>query len=228
MNPCSATDEMGAHPSDIPVPAWAALVRYLESRLDAERAATARVLHDELGGLLVAAKMDLADLQHSLADRPQLLAAAQRAQRGLELAIATERRLGETLQPGLLVHVGLIAALRGYLEDYRGPEGRRVHATLPQQEAELPLPHRTALYQAVKEALDYACEHTAGSLTLGIAVASDVITVRVAPIGATEPARADARLLAIRHRLQSLRGTAEMESSAGQQELVMRAPCRAA
>jgi signal transduction histidine kinase len=210
--------------------AWGTLVRHLESQLDAERAATARVLHDELGGLLVAAKMDLADLQRSLgAQAPSALGAAQRAQRGVELAIATERRLVETLQPGLLVHVGLIAALRGHLEYFRGPEGRRVHAMLPVEEAELPLPRRTALYQAVKEALELACEHAAESLTLAIAVASDVITVRLAPFAVPEQPAADARLLAIRHRLQSLRGTAEMAlSSAGQRELVLRAPCLAA
>ena len=42
------------------------LTRYLERRLDEERATVAEELHDGLGGLLVAAKMDLSHIEHAL------------------------------------------------------------------------------------------------------------------------------------------------------------------
>lgn len=42
------------------------LARYLERCLDEERATIAEELHDGLGGLLVAAKMDLSHIEHAL------------------------------------------------------------------------------------------------------------------------------------------------------------------
>src|SRR5262249_7136526 len=94
----------------------ALLASYLQTRSDEERAQLAREVQDSLGGLLVAAKMDLNHMeQESVPDPPALAARLAKVRESLDAAIALNRRLVEALHPGLLVHIGLCAALRWYI-----------------------------------------------------------------------------------------------------------------
>ncbi len=96
-------------------PAW---VTHLQSVTEQEKAGLARELHDELGGLLVAASMDLAWLDHELATAPpecrtgELRRRLHRLRDALASAVDIKRRIIEELRPTLLDNVGLFAALR--------------------------------------------------------------------------------------------------------------------
>jgi signal transduction histidine kinase len=205
--------------------AWGELATYLEGQMDEERASTARILHDEIGGLLVAAKMDLGDLERTLTSQAsELTAQAARAQRGLELALAAERRLAEALQPGLLIHVGIIAALRWHLATIPQPDGTAVHAMLPDEEVPMAVPRRNALYRAVQEAVSFVCTAGAQPVTVEVTTRSDWVTVRLSRV-ARPPFRAlDPRLLAVRHRVLSLRGSLDITETHGTAQLVISAP----
>ena len=88
-----------------------ALVDYLHSRAETERGDLARELHDNLGGLLVAAMMDMAWIQQNrdpIADMPMRLG---RVSDSLRSGIDLKRQLVERLQPSLLREVGLYSAL---------------------------------------------------------------------------------------------------------------------
>ena len=93
----------------------AALSNHLQALSEREKSELARKLHDELGGLLTAAKMDLSWLQSRLEG-----AAIQErlAQLGgvLDEAMDLKRRVVEELRPSLLDHFGLPTALRAYVE----------------------------------------------------------------------------------------------------------------
>jgi signal transduction histidine kinase len=92
-----------------------ALSNHLQALSEREKSELARKLHDELGGLLTAAKMDLSWLQARLEG-----AAIQErlAQLGsvLDEAMDLKRRVVEELRPSLLDHFGLPTALRTYVE----------------------------------------------------------------------------------------------------------------
>jgi signal transduction histidine kinase len=92
-----------------------ALSNHLQALSEREKYELARKLHDELGGLLTAAKMDLSWLQARLEG-----AAIQErlAQLGsvLDEAMDLKRRVVEELRPSLLDHFGLPTALRTYVE----------------------------------------------------------------------------------------------------------------
>jgi two-component system, NarL family, sensor histidine kinase UhpB len=192
--------------------------------MDEERASTARILHDEIGGFLVAAKMDLGELQRTLIGQAsEVSAQAARAQRGLELAIAAERRLVEALQPGLLVHVGVIAALRWYLAIPQ-PDGTAVHSMLPDEEVPMPVPRRNALYRAVQEAVSFVRMAGAEPVTVEVTTRSDMVTVRLSRVARPPFSVLNPRLLAVRHRVLSLRGSLDITETHGTAELVISAP----
>lgn len=201
------------------------LATYLQRQIDEERASTARILHDEIGGLLVSAKMDLGELEGALIGQAsELTASAARAQRGLELAIAAERRLAESLQPGLLIHIGIIAALRWYLATIPQPDGTAVRALLPDQEVPMPVPRRNAFYRVVQEAVSFVRKGGAEPVSAQVTTGSEMLTVRLWRLARPPFQVLDPCLLAVRHRVISLRGTLEITQIEGTAELVISAP----
>ena len=111
-----------------------ALSTHLQELSEKEKSELARNLHDELGGLLTAAKMDLSWLQSrvpepALQDRLAQLGAV------LDEAMDLKRRVVEDLRPSLLDHFGLPTALRAYVESACAKAGLRADLTLPEDGA---------------------------------------------------------------------------------------------
>jgi signal transduction histidine kinase len=90
-------------------------VNYLHAVREDERVALARKIHDELGGLLVSAAMDLGWAE-SHSPGPHVLGRLQRVGVSLAGAIAMKRNMIEQLRPTLLVNFGLFEALRWYFK----------------------------------------------------------------------------------------------------------------
>ena len=88
---------------------------HLQALSEREKSALARKLHDELGGLLTAAKMDLSWLQSRMEGKPFQERLAQLGD-VLDEAMDLKRRVVEELRPSLLDHFGLPTAVRTYLE----------------------------------------------------------------------------------------------------------------
>lgn len=192
---------------------WPELVARLQSELDEERGRVARELHDELGGALVAAKMDMSHLERGLgAERPELRARIAQVQENLDAAIAVQRRLVERLQPGLLVHVGLFAALRGYVDELNVQNGGGYQVSVPADELALELPVRVALYRAAQDALALG----QGTLDLPVELRTLVRPGALAlEVFHPQAARADQdlRLLRIAQRVKNVGGDFTVERS---------------
>lgn len=157
-----------------------ALAAWLQQRIEAERAALARELHDELGAILTAARLDVAWLaaQPGCADTAVAtrLAALQRV---LGQGIELKRRIVEDLHPTVLTHLGLVAALEQLVASNRARfQGRLVVSIDPR--IALDAEPALALYRIAQEALTnvhkYAGARTVrlslrrlrGSVVLGI------------------------------------------------------------
>ncbi len=70
------------------------LAANLQSIAESEKVLLARQLHDELGGALVGAKMDLAWLRRKIGSTdPEVIARWERLERALETGIAFKRRV---------------------------------------------------------------------------------------------------------------------------------------
>jgi protein-histidine pros-kinase len=188
----------------------ALLASYLQARSDKERAQLARELHDNLGGLLVAAKMDLNHMEQERApDAGGLAARVGRVRDSLDAAITLNRRLVEALQPGLLVHIGLCAALRWYIEDACLQAGRPYTLSLPTDELALKPEARLALYRVAQDALARALAQTgADPVSIELVVRDGVLEMTFRGAACAERGVADEPVvLSMRHRISDLGGT---------------------
>jgi signal transduction histidine kinase len=198
------------------------LAAYFQRQLDAERAAVARELHDELGGLLVAAKMDLSRIERSLgAERPDLRARIAQVQQNLDTVISAKRRLVERLQPGLLVHVGLFAALRWYAEDLSVHTGVVYRSALPTEEVPLDLPARVALYRAAQDAIALGEGTTESPVQIKAVVRANLLALEIVHAVAAASDE-DLRIRVILHRVAAAGGElAVHRSHAGTMRLLL-------
>lgn len=87
------------------------LARHLQTVREDERADLARELHDELGALLTASKLDIARARNKGADPAALLAILDCINEHLNQGIALKRRIIEDLHPSALTNLGLTTAL---------------------------------------------------------------------------------------------------------------------
>jgi len=128
------------------------LARHLQSVREDERGRLARELHDELGGLLTAAKLDVARVKSRLKGAPpETLERIAHLAGSLDAGIALKRRIIEDLQPSSLTNLGLTAAL----EVLCGEFARRVEVAVDTSfdEVELADDVRLTAYRVVQEAL---------------------------------------------------------------------------
>jgi signal transduction histidine kinase len=89
------------------------LVTHLQNAAELKDTALAHELHDDLGGLMGAAVMDLDSVRRlNPALSQNALERLEREKRTLEQAIDLERRVIEDLRPSTLDDIGLFAALR--------------------------------------------------------------------------------------------------------------------
>jgi PAS domain S-box-containing protein len=123
-----------------------------------ERRAIARELHDELGQVLTAVRLNLQTLRRRARD-PELAPVFEDGLKLLETAIAEVRTLSARLRPTILDDLGLEAALRSHLER------RSVRAELElDTDISLPQPRldpavETACFRIVQEAMTNAVRH---------------------------------------------------------------------
>jgi PAS domain S-box-containing protein len=87
------------------------LAKHLETVRETERTRIAREIHDELGSLLVALKMDVNWLERRVDARPELGAKCQRMGGLIDTAVDKVGRIITDLRPSILDHQGLWAAL---------------------------------------------------------------------------------------------------------------------
>ncbi len=116
-----------------------------------ERGRVARELHDEMGGLLTAMKLDLARLRRV----PELPAAAAERLASIDLrlneSIAVKRRIIEHLRPSSLDQLGLVTALDMLCQEAAGRLGVPVVTQL--SPVELDKDTELTVYRLVQESL---------------------------------------------------------------------------
>jgi signal transduction histidine kinase len=200
-----------------------ALTTQLQSVAEKERAALSRELHDELGGLLVAARMDVSWLEEKVpcAD-PDVQAHFQRVHEALQAGVELKRRVVESLRPTLLDNLGLFAALRWQIADSCGRGGLQYQERYPALELNLVPEASIAIFRIVQESITNVLKHAHAS-RVEVAVEAQeqwlVISVKDDGIG-LPPDRARAErshgLAAMRHRVRGLGGQWRISRGASQ------------
>src|SRR4051812_33953817 len=131
------------------------LSTHLIRMIETERSQLAKELHDELGGLITAAKMDMAWLQAHIGT--SLDPASEEKFRSvvqmLNQAMTLKRRVVEALRPSLLDHFGLPVALRSHFEEACAHAGIECVVTLPEDILDLEPASQLTLFRVAQEAL---------------------------------------------------------------------------
>jgi signal transduction histidine kinase len=136
-----------------------ALSSHLQSLAEKEKSELARTLHDELGGLLTAAKMDLSWLQ-SRVDTPAHQERLAQLGSVLDEAMGLKRRVVEELRPSLLDHFGLATALRAYVTAVCGKANMQTDIRLPDEGPAIPKDVAITLFRIVQEGLNNIVRHS--------------------------------------------------------------------
>jgi signal transduction histidine kinase len=125
-----------------------------------EKASLARELHDELGGLLVAVRMDLAQLRRRITlPDDDSLARWARVDAALTAGVELKRRVIEELRPTLLDNMGLVAALRWQAEQTSAQGKLELETSLPEEEPTLSDDEAIAVFRCAQEALTNVLKH---------------------------------------------------------------------
>ena len=134
------------------------LARHLQSVREDERGRLARELHDELGGLLTAAKLDVARVKSRLkGGSPEIFERIGHLSSSLDAGIALKRRIIEDLQPSTLANLGLTAALETLCGEFSKRLEVKVNTSL--DEVELADDVRLTAYRLVQEGLTNAAKY---------------------------------------------------------------------
>lgn len=136
--------------------------RVLEAR-EEEKTRIARELHDELGQLLTALKMDLAWLRERLPESSAELAArAEQMGAMLDRTVSSTRRISADLRPLMLDDLGLADAAGWLVNEFSGRSGIRCEFKVIGDGAfaELEGSIATAVYRALQESLTNIARHS--------------------------------------------------------------------
>jgi signal transduction histidine kinase len=134
------------------------LAQHLQSAREDERSHLARELHDELGALLTAAKLDTARLKARLGEMsPEVADRLAHLNGLLNDGIALKRQITENLRPSSLGNLGLVDSLEILSRDFASTSGLTVHCAVDPVDLE-PSGELTA-YRLVQEALNNIAKH---------------------------------------------------------------------
>lgn len=156
------------------------LATHLQHLAEREKARLARELHDELGAILTASKMDVSMmLRRGLEPRQSAIESLQRLQENLERGIQLKRRVIEGLVPSTLTNLGLTAAIDSLADEVEAPGGVKVERRWP-DDLNLDGERSTAIYRIVQEALTNVQKHSRASRVLvELALEDDTLHLRV-------------------------------------------------
>jgi signal transduction histidine kinase len=201
------------------------LAANLQSIAESEKVLLARQLHDELGGALVGAKMDLAWLRRKIGSTdPDVIARWERLERALETGIVFKRRVVEQLRPTLLDNLGFYAAARWLTEETCTAAGLKSELDLPLPEPQLPKDVGIALFRILQESLQNVTRHAHASrvtITVSMEQSRKALRLIVADDGVGLSADrlrtlGSHGLGIMRHRMRAINGQFRVHSTMGQ------------
>lgn len=185
------------------------LSQQLVAAQEEERKKLTRELHDHVGQMLTALRMEIgrADRSRGGSEAGQALAEAKRL---LDTILRSVRDLVMGLRPSMLDDFGLQPALEWHVRDFRRRFNIPVQLTLKGDLNELPDQHRTCVYRIVQEALTNCARHAqARHVEISVGYERNTLDLTVSDDGVgLDPSRARGMgLLGIEERVRELHGS---------------------
>jgi signal transduction histidine kinase len=196
------------------------LSTYLQTVREEEKSRLARDIHDELGGILVGAKMDVAwAAQRCKATLPEAAEKLDRALAVLDEGVELKRRIIEELRPTLLDNLGISSALDWQVR--QACERAGLNCELNLADLELPSIVSIAIYRIVQEALTNITKYaSARNVDVELLGDEEGVSLIVHDDGAGLPAGVESNrlshgIIGMRQRVRALNGTFKISSRPG-------------
>jgi signal transduction histidine kinase len=200
------------------------LSQQLVATQEEERKKLSRELHDHVGQMLTALRMELGRIERSRASNDATVAEAVTAGRQLvDDVVRTVRDLALGLRPSMLDDFGLQAALEWHVRDFTRRYGLQVDLTMDGDFDGLPDQHRTCVYRAVQEALTNCVKHSScRRIQVKVLGQSHNLVLSVADdgVGVDRSHRGGLGLRGIEERVRELHGETGIRSKLGEGTVV--------
>jgi signal transduction histidine kinase len=195
---------------------------------EAERTRIARELHDATGQSLTAIALGLRGIGRLVEEQAPTVAAQLREVESYGTNALTElRRIIADLRPSQLDDLGLVAALRWYVQAFHQRRGIEAEFVLQGEPARLPAETETVLFRITQEALTNVAKHAeATRVTVSLETEPTQVAVMIADNGRgfapdnvlqnERPHTSGWGLLGIRERTRLLGGDCTIQSTPGQ------------
>ncbi len=196
------------------------LANHLQKVQEMEREHLAREMHDELGSLLTAAKLDVARIRSKLVgDNEPLGQRLVHLSDTLNSVISLKRRIVEDLRPSSLSNLGLVAALEILVREFGEHSGLAVTTAL--DDVSLDADAELTIYRVAQESLTNISKYAqAKEITVTMKAYEHHIELDVNDdgVGFDLETRLNAShgFAGMRHRVEALNGTLHVSSNVGE------------
>lgn len=193
---------------------------------EAERKRIARELHDDTGQALTSILVRLRLLERTVQDEDvrRSIAELRELTSG---ALDAVRRMAVDLRPAALDDLGLVPALRSYVERFSRHWGLQVEFTAEGLQRRLPASVELVIYRVVQEALSNVAKHSgAERASVSLARRNNVVTAMVRDNGhgfdegEVQKAGGGLGLFGMRERLALVGGSLQIDTTRGSGTLV--------
>lgn len=196
------------------------LSQQLVATQEEERKKLSRELHDHVGQVLTALRMELGSIDRLRAQTDAPLARAVAESRQLvDNMVRTVRDLALGLRPSMLDDFGLQPALEWHVRDFTRRYGLAVELNVTGELGSLPEPYSTCVYRIVQEALTNCVRHaSATQIRVTVTGTDDTLAVIVVDDGVgihPERRKSGLGLRGIEERVRDLSGTFDIHSTPG-------------
>ncbi|MGH9358874.1 MAG: PAS domain-containing protein [Terriglobia bacterium] len=202
------------------------LTAHLQTAQDEQGRRIARELHDSAGQSLTALSLNLALMDHKLAQNSPEAARLIKDSRQIMGELSKElRTISYLFHPPMLDEAGLDQALRHYVDGFAERSGIAVQLEIPPKLSRLPRDTEIIVFRIVQECLTNIHRHSESSSAL-VRITRDpqTVTLEVQDRGkgmaaakgpVSGPAKPGVGILGMRERMRQLRGHLEIQSGAG-------------
>ena len=135
------------------------LSAYLQSMREEERTNIAREIHDELGQVLTALKMDASWLGSKYREYGPIAEKTKSMADLIDATIRTVKRICTELRPGVLDDLGLIAAIEWQAEEFQKRTGIQCDVSFDPGDIAVDGERSTAIFRILQEALTNVIRH---------------------------------------------------------------------
>lgn len=204
------------------------LTQQLHAKVEEERAAVSREIHDDIGGALAAVKFDLAWISRRTTD-PDVKERVEQAVSTLQQALDASQRIMLNLRPAILDE-GLVPALQWLVSTFQKRTGAEVVLRCSDDTLELSPEVQTVAFSVVREALTNVVKHAQASrVMVEVSDQEGMLTVEVSDNGVGLAPKALSKatsfgLLGLRERAQSVGGWLDVSSSGRGVSVILSVP----